>query len=132
SESIIASLEKVFILAPSFRAEPSRTIRHLTEYWHLEPEMAFYNQKMNMELQEKMLEFVCHKMAKEHADLLQAVGRNPADLLEVKAPFIRLPYEKAIPQLQELGFKIEWGQDVGADEEYALTKDLKNPIFLHN
>ncbi|MFA6908223.1 MAG: asparagine--tRNA ligase [Candidatus Micrarchaeia archaeon] len=132
SEAIVAALEKVFILAPSFRAEPSRTIRHLAEYWHLEPEMAFYSQKMNMELQEKMIEFVCQKMANEHADLLTAVGRDPADLLLVKAPFERLPYEKAIPRLQELGFKIEWGQDVGADEEFALTKDTKIPIFLHN
>jgi len=132
SEAVIAALEKVFILAPSFRAEPSRTVRHLAEYWHLEPEMAFYSQKMNMELQEKMIEYVCHKMANEHAPLLQAIGRDPADLLQVKVPFERLPYEKAIPQLQELGFKIEWGQDVGADEEFALTKDKKNPVFLHN
>lgn len=132
SEAVIASLEKVFILAPSFRAEPSRTIRHLAEYWHLEPEMAFFSQKMNMALQERMLESVCHRMATNHPDLLLAVGRDPKDLLEVKAPFPRLPYEKAIPKLQELGFSIEWGQDVGADEEYALTKDAKVPIFLHN
>ncbi|VVC00996.1 Asparagine--tRNA ligase [uncultured archaeon] len=132
SEAVIASLEKVFILAPSFRAEPSRTIRHLAEYWHLEPEMAFYNQKMNMELQEQMIEYVCQKMATGHADLLRAVGRDPADLLLVKAPFERLPYDKAIPELQSLGFKIEWGQDVGADEEYALTKEKKKPVFLHN
>jgi asparaginyl-tRNA synthetase len=132
SEAVIAALEKIFILAPSFRAEPSRTVRHLAEYWHLEPEMAFYNQKMNMELQEKMIEHVCHRMAKEHASLLSAVGRDPKDLLAVKAPFERLPYDKAIPKLQGLGFKIEWGQDVGADEEFALTKDKKNPLFLHN
>lgn len=132
SEAIIAGLEKVFILAPSFRAEPSRTVRHLAEYWHLEPEMAFYNQKMNMELQEQMLEYVCGRMAKEQEGLLLAIGRDPKDLLEVKAPFERLAYDKAIPRLQELGFKIEWGQDVGADEEYALTKDTKKPVFLHN
>ena len=132
SEAVIAALEKVFILAPSFRAEPSRTIRHLAEYWHLEPEMAFFNQKMNMELQEKMIVHACQKMAANHPDLLKAIGRDPADLLLVKAPFERLPYDKAIPELQALGFKIEWGQDVGADEEYALTKDKMKPIFLHN
>lgn len=132
SEALISGLEKVFILAPSFRAEPSRTIRHLAEYWHLEPEMAFYNQKMNMELQEQMLEHLCHKLAKGQEGLLVSLGRNPKDLLEVKAPFERLAYDKAIPRLQELGFKIEWGQDIGADEEHALTKDAKNPIFLHN
>jgi asparaginyl-tRNA synthetase len=126
------SLGNIFILAPSFRAEPSRTIRHLAEYWHLEPEMAFYSQKMNMELQEDMIEFVCQKMAKEHPDILQAAGRDPNDLLMVKAPFPRIDYGKAIEMLQEKGLKIEYGQDMGADEEAELTKDTKIPIFVHN
>jgi asparaginyl-tRNA synthetase len=126
------SLENIFILAPSFRAEPSRTIRHLAEYWHLEPEMAFYSQKMNMELQEEMIEFVCHKMAKEHPEILEAVGRDPKDLLLVKGPFPRIDYSKAIEKLQAKGLKIEYGQDMGADEEAELTKDAKIPIFVHN
>lgn len=126
------SLEKIFILAPSFRAEPSRTIRHLAEYWHLEPEMAFYSQKMNMELQEEMVEFVCHKIAKEKPELLEAIGRDPRDLLAVKGPFPRIDYGKAIEKLQAEGLKIEYGQDLGADEEAELTKESKVPIFVHN
>ncbi|MFH0927388.1 MAG: asparagine--tRNA ligase [Candidatus Micrarchaeota archaeon] len=132
AEVFSSALENVFVLAPSFRAEPSRTVRHLAEYWHLEPEMAFYNQKMNMELQEQMLQFVCQKVAKERPQLLQDVGRDPQDLLKIKAPFERIPYKKAIEKCQSLDLKIEYGQDLGADEEYELTKELKKPIFIHN
>ena len=132
AEVYMQALEKVFILAPSFRAEPSRTVRHLAEYWHLEPEMAFYNQKMNMQLQEDMMVHVCHDIGKNHADLLTDIGRDPAKLLAVKGPFPRLSYEKAIEKCRELGCEIEYGQDLGADEEAALTKDAEQPIFIHN
>jgi asparaginyl-tRNA synthetase len=131
-EIFSSALENIYVLAPSFRAEPSRTVRHLAEYWHLEPEMAFYNQKMNMDLQEKMLEYVCKKVATNHAQLLIDVGRNPQDLLDIKGPFERVSYKKAIEKCQALDLKIEYGQDLGADEEYMLTKDLKKPIFIHN
>jgi len=132
NEIFITEYPLVFILAPSFRMEPSRTVRHLAEYWHLEPEMAWYDQKMNMELQEQMVEFVCQKMAKEHADLLEAVGRKPEDLKKIKAPFERRTYTDVIDELKKKGLKVEWGQNLGADEEAVLTKDLKQPIFVHN
>jgi len=131
-EVFSSALEKIFVLAPSFRAEPSRTVRHLAEYWHLEPEMAFYNQKMNMDLQEQLLIFVCQNMAKNHSQLLQDVGRDPADLLKINGPFERIPYKKAIEKCQALDLKIEYGQDLGADEEFELTKELDKPIFIHN
>jgi len=132
AESYIYSLEKVYVFAPSFRAEPSRTVRHLAEYWHLEPEMAFYNQEMNMQLQEKMVEYVCNKIAKEQRELLEKLGQDPKMLENIKAPFDRISYKDAIEKCQKMGLKIEYGQDLGADEEYALTKDLKKPIFVHN
>ncbi|MEM3362138.1 MAG: asparagine--tRNA ligase [Candidatus Anstonellaceae archaeon] len=132
AESFIYSLEKVYVFAPSFRAEPSRTVRHLTEYWHLEPEMAYYNQEMNMQLQEKMIEYLCSKLAAEQYELLEQLGQDPQELKNIKAPFDRISYKKAIEKCQELGCKIEYGQDLGADEEYALTKDKKKPIFIHN
>ncbi len=131
-ESFIYSLEKIYIFEPSFRAEPSRTRRHLTEYWHLEPEMAFYDHEMNMELQEKMVEYVAHKLAEEHRDLVRDIGRDPKDLLNIKTPFQRMTYEEAIEKVNELGGKMEYGDDFGADEEYLLTKDLKQPIFITN
>ena len=132
AEVYMTALEKVYILAPSFRAEPSRTVRHLAEYWHLEPEMAFYNQKMNMQLQEEMIVHVCHDLGKNHADLLTDIGRDPEKLLAVRGPFPRISYEKAIEKCKELGCKIEYGQDLGADEEAVLTKDAAQPIFIHN
>ncbi len=132
AEVFTTALEKVYVLAPSFRAEPSRTVRHLCEYWHLEPEMAFYNQKMNMELQEKMLEYVAQKMAANHADLLLAVGREPEKLKAIRAPFKRMTYADAVELAIKKGANIKMGQDLGADEEALLTKDEDKPIFVTN
>ncbi len=134
AEVFIYSHEKVYVFAPSFRAEKSRTIRHLAEYWHLEPEMAWYDQKMNMELQEQMVEHVVQNMVKHHPDLLKACGREPEDLAKVKAPFDRLDYEKAIARVNELcgTEKMKYGDDFGADEEAILTKSETKPLFVHN
>ncbi|MBN2477912.1 asparagine--tRNA ligase [Candidatus Micrarchaeota archaeon] len=132
AEAYIYSLEKVYVLAPSFRAEKSRTIRHLAEYWHLEPEMAWYDHKMNMELQEKMVEYVAQKMVKNHPELLKEVGREPGELAKVKAPFKRIDYEKAVDMVNELGGKMKHGEDFGADEEAVLTKDFEKPVFVHH
>ncbi|MBU0532040.1 asparagine--tRNA ligase [Candidatus Micrarchaeota archaeon] len=131
AEVFIFSLGKVFVFAPSFRAEKSRTIRHLAEYWHLEPEMAFYDHKMNMELQEKMVQKVVEKMMKEHPELLKICGRDPIDLEKVKTPFERVEYKDAVDQVNELGGKMEYGEDFGADEEALLTKELDKPMFVH-
>jgi asparaginyl-tRNA synthetase len=132
AEVFVFSLGKVYVLAPSFRAEKSRTIRHLAEYWHLEPEMAFYDQKMNMELQESMVQYAVESMVKNHPELLKACGRDPLDLEKVKVPFERLDYAKAVERVNELGGKMEHGQDFGADEEALLTRSAVKPIFVHN
>ena len=132
AEVFTTALEKVYVLAPSFRAEPSRTVRHLCEYWHLEPEMAFYNQKMNMEVQEKMLEYVCQKLASDNADLLQAIGREPEKLKAIRTPFKRMTYEDAVELAIKKGANIKVGQDLGADEEALLTKEEDKPIFVTN
>lgn len=132
AEVFIYSHEKVYVLAPSFRAEKSRTIRHLAEYWHLEPEMAFYDQKMNMDLQERMVHHVVSNMVKHHPELLKACGRDPLDLEKVTLPFDRLDYSKAVDRVNELGGKMNHGEDFGADEEALLTKDTFKPLFIHN
>jgi len=134
AEVFVYSHEKVYVLAPSFRAEKSRTIRHLAEYWHLEPEMAWYDQKMNMELQEQMVEQVVQNMVKHHPELLKACGREPDDLAKVKVPFERLDYEKAIARVNDLSGteKMKYGDDFGADEEALLTKSETKPLFVHN
>ncbi len=132
AEATMFGLERVYCFAPSFRAEKSRTIRHLAEYWHLEPEMAWYDQKMNMELQEKLVEYTVQKFVKEHSDLLAEVGRDPADLKGVKVPFPRLDYQDAVAKVNELGGKMKEGEDFGADEEAVLTKEYDKPVFVHN
>ncbi|MBU0527297.1 asparagine--tRNA ligase [Candidatus Micrarchaeota archaeon] len=130
AEVFVFSLGKVFVLAPSFRAEKSRTKRHLAEYWHLEPEMAFYDHKMNMELQEQMVRYVVEKMLKEHSELLKTCGRNPLDLEKIKDPFEKIDYKVAVERVNEFGGKMEWGEDFGADEEALLTKDQERPLFV--
>ncbi|MEM4554885.1 MAG: asparagine--tRNA ligase [Candidatus Anstonellaceae archaeon] len=132
AEVFTTALEKVYVFAPSFRAEPSRTVRHLCEYWHLEPEMAFYNQKMNMQLQERMIEYVAQKMAQNHADLLTFLGREPEKLKAVRAPFKRMTYEEAVGLAASKGANIKMGQDLGADEEALLTEGEEKPIFVTN
>ncbi|MCX8197538.1 MAG: asparagine--tRNA ligase [Candidatus Micrarchaeota archaeon] len=132
AEVFTTALEKVYVFAPSFRAEPSRTVRHLCEYWHLEPEMAFYNQKMNMELQERMIEYVAQKMAQNHADLLLFLGRSPEKLKAVRAPFRKITYHEAVEFAASKGANIKVGQDLGADEEAILTQEDEKPIFVTN
>jgi len=131
AEVFIFGLGKVYVFAPSFRAEKSRTIRHLAEYWHLEPEMAFYDHEMNMKLQESMLAHVVERMVKGHPELLTACGRDPQDLAKVVAPFPRMEYKDAVEKVNELGGKMEFGEDFGADEEALLTKETDVPLFVH-
>ena len=130
NEAFITALEKIFILAPSFRAEKSRTVKHLTEYWHLEEEAAFFDNEDNMLLQEQMIEFVAQRLAK--SPLLRNFNRTAEELKEVKAPFHRLSYDKAIEKLQELGSNVEWGDDFGVEHEGLLTKELHKPLFVHD
>ncbi len=130
SEALIFALEKVFCFAPSFRAEKSRTRKHLTEYWHLEPEGAWIDHEENMKVQEKLISYVCQIIAKEREKELRALGRNPKDLKIIKPPFERMTYDKAIDYLQKKGSKIEYGEDFGAPEEKLLTGEKKKPVFV--
>lgn len=130
AEVMIYGLGKVYAFAPSFRAEKSRTIRHLAEYWHLEPEMAWYSHEQNMKLQEDMISYTVQKFVKEHPDLLEELERDPKKLKVVKAPFPRMLYDDAVEQVNKLGGKMEIGQDFGADEEAILTKEYEKPLFV--
>ncbi len=132
SEAVIAGNPRVYVFAPSFRADPSRTPRHLTEFWQLEPEMAWFDFDMNLELQEQMVEYFCHYLAKHEADILKRFGRDPKELLAIKAPFKRMTYNEAVEILQKKGVKIKWGDGIGLDEEKILVAENKQPVFLIN
>ncbi|MBU7032434.1 MAG: asparagine--tRNA ligase [Theionarchaea archaeon] len=129
-EVLINSLEKVFAYTPSFRAEKSRTPKHVTEYWHLEQEAAFYDNEDNMKFQENMISYVCGKMVTEQAGLLKDLGRDPEVIKKVNPPFYRLTYDEALERLEDEGVKKEWGDDFGTEDEYLLTKGLDKPLFV--
>ncbi|MGC1121491.1 MAG: asparagine--tRNA ligase [Candidatus Methanofastidiosia archaeon] len=129
-EVLILSLEKVYAFTPSFRAEKSRTPKHVTEYWHLEQEAAFYDNEDNMQFQENMISYVCQRMADQQGDLIKELGRDPEYLKNVSPPFYRLTYDKALEKLAEAGIGKEWGDDLGTEDEYALTEGLDKPLFV--
>ncbi len=129
-EALIYSLENVYSLTPSFRAEKSRTRRHLTEYWHLEWEGAWQNHEDNMEMQEELIEFIVDKVVEKNPEELEALGRDPETLKQVEVPFPRMTYTEAVEKLQDEGFDIEWGEDLGTKEERHLTEDRKVPLII--
>ncbi len=130
-EVLIYSLEKVYCIAPSFRAEKSRTIRHLTEFWHVESEQAFSTIEDLMQLEERLISHVCQNVAKKCKKHLEALGLDPKELSKVKAPFPKITYTEAIERLHKKSFEIPWGEDFGFNEERALTDEFKGPVFVH-
>lgn len=130
-EVLIYSLEKVYCVAPSFRAEKSRTIRHLTEFWHVESEEAFSTLDDLMRLEERLVSYICQNTAKKCRKQLEALGLDPKELLKIKAPFPKITYNQAIEKLQKRSFKIQWGEDFGFNEERALTEDSAGPVFVY-
>jgi asparaginyl-tRNA synthetase len=130
-EVLISSLEKVYCVAPSFRAEKSRTIRHLAEYWHVEAEQAFATMDDLMRLEEDLVSYVCQRVAKECKKELEALKVDDKKLAEVKPPFERITYDEAIERLHKKGFKIRWGEDFGFEEEKALAKESGKPLFVY-
>jgi len=130
-EVLIGSLEKVYCVAPSFRAEQSRTIRHLAEYWHVEAEEAFATMDDLMRLEEDLVSYVCQKVAEECKEELKALKVDDKMLAEVKPPFDRITYDEAIERLNKKGFKIKWGEDFGFEEEKALTEESGKPLFVY-
>jgi asparaginyl-tRNA synthetase len=129
-EVLIHSLEKVYCIAPSFRAEKSRTIRHLTEFWHVESEEAFSTLDDLMSLEERLVSHVCQSTAKKCRKHLEALGLDPKELAKIKAPFPKVTYDEAIKRLNKQGFKIQWGEDFGFNEERALTQEAGGPTFV--
>lgn len=130
-EALIYSLEKVYTIAPSFRAEPSRTRRHLTEFWHAEMEMAWASMEDAARVGEEVISFTVEKVLQERGEELKLLGRKTEALEKAKPPFYRVSYDEAIEILRKKGLNINWGDDIGADEERALTLEFDKPIILY-
>jgi asparaginyl-tRNA synthetase len=129
-EALLFPNERVYALTPSFRAEKSRTPRHLTEYLHLEVELAWSELPDLMDFIERMTVTTLHRVAERRPKELEALGRPPAELLAIQAPFPRIPYRTAIETLKSKGFPVEFGSDLATAEERALTIESKSPIFV--
>ncbi|MDE1852035.1 MAG: asparagine--tRNA ligase [Candidatus Micrarchaeota archaeon] len=126
------ALEKTYSFVPSFRAEKSRTTKHLAEYWHLEPEMPYFTNEQAMGLEERMVSYIANTLATKNPDILKNLEVSPETLLNIKPPFERISYEKALEILNQKGLKKAWGDDFGVEDERALTEDKDKPIFVHS
>jgi asparaginyl-tRNA synthetase len=131
-EILIYSLERVYCIAPSFRAEKSRTIRHLTEYWHMEAEQAFADMEDLMRLEEEMLAYICERVSQECKSVFAELGADISKLALVKPPFPRITYSEAVERLTAKRFKIRWGEDLGYEEEKALADEFGKPFFVYD
>jgi asparaginyl-tRNA synthetase len=130
-EVLIASLEKVYCVAPSFRAEKSRTIRHLAEYWHVEAEQAFATMEDLIKLEEELVSHICQKVAKQHKNELETLNVDAKRLANIQSPFPRITYDKAIEVLGAMGFEVKCGMDFGFEEEKALANEFGKPFFVY-
>ena len=131
-EAACAALGRVYNFGPTFRAEKSKTRRHLTEFWMLEAEVAFMDHAGNQELQEQLVARVAADTVAQCAGELATLGRDLAPLRAVKAPFPRLDYGDAIDRLRAAGSGITWGQDLGGDDETLLSRQFERPVFVVN
>ncbi len=131
-EAAAAAFRKVYCFGPTFRAEKSKTRRHLTEFWMCEPEVAFADSDDNMRLQEEFVSYLVHRAVENCAEELEVLERDPKDLENIKPPFPRVSYTDAIAFLQERGHDIEWGNDLGAPDEAAISEQHDRPVFVYN
>jgi asparaginyl-tRNA synthetase len=122
---------KVYCFGPTFRAEKSKTRRHLTEFWMIEPEVAFMDLAGDMDLAEDFVEYVVQRTLRERRPELDALERDVAPLERVRRPFPRISYASAIALLQQQGFAVEWGADFGGDEETAISNAFDRPVMVH-
>jgi asparaginyl-tRNA synthetase len=130
-EAAAMALGKVFSFGPTFRAEKSKTRRHLIEFWMIEPEMAFYEFEDNLKVQEEYVSFVVQSVLENCKLELTVLERDLSKLENIKAPFPRISYDDAITFLKEKGFTdIVWGDDFGAPHETAIAESYDKPVFI--
>ena len=131
-ESAIMAHRNVFCFGPTFRAEKSKTRRHLTEFWMIEAEMAYCELDCDLELQEDMVVYVVkHCLNTCKADLL-AIDRDLGPLEKIEKPFVRMMYDDAITFLQKNGSSVQWGDDLGAEDETIISNAHERPVFVCN
>ena len=131
-EAAAAAFGKVYCFGPTFRAEKSKTRRHLTEFWMVEPEVAWYDSEDNMRLQEEFVAYIVARALERCGEELKVLERDTALLERITAPFPRLSYTEAVERLQAKGSDIKWGMDLGAPDETMVAEDFDKPVFIYN
>ena len=131
-EAAAAALGKIYCFGPTFRAEKSKTRRHLTEFWMVEPEVAFNDSDDNMRLQEDFVTYVVERVLERRSSELEELERDRAPLEAIGKPFPRISYTEAVEKLQGLGSDIQWGHDLGGDDETILANQYDRPLMVFN
>jgi asparaginyl-tRNA synthetase len=131
-EATAAALGKVYCFGPTFRAEKSKTRRHLIEFWMVEPEVAFNDMYDNMELAEQFVEYVVQRTIKNMPEELKVLERDVTKLLPVKAPFPRLHYKEAVELILKENPSFKVGDDFGATDETIVSSKFEKPVFVHH
>ena len=131
-EAACMALGNVYCFGPTFRAEKSKTRRHLTEFWMVEAEEAFYDSNDNMNLQEELIEYIVTWVLEKCQKELEVIERDTTFLKKVQRPFPRISYEEAVKLLQSKGAKIEFGEDIGGEEETVLANSFDKPFCVYN
>ena len=130
-EALAAALGKVYTCGPVFRAEKSKTRRHLTEFWMLKPEASYAHLEDMMQLGEGLVCAIVEAVVKNRSRELATIERDVAKLRRIRPPFPRISYDEAIDVLQKAGKPANWGDDFGGDEETILSKEFEKPVIIH-
>ena len=131
SEATAAAFGKVYCFGPTFRAEKSKTRRHLMEFWMVEPEMTFATLDDVMELAERFVTFVVRRVLANRRQELETLGRDVSRLEKIEAPFPRISYDEAVEILRRKGSAFEWGGDFGGTDETLLSEEFPKPVMVH-
>ncbi len=145
-EASAMAFGKIYVFGPVFRAEKSKTRRHLTEFWMVEPEMAYYDLEMNMDLAEEFVEYIVQRTLERRKEELKILERDTSKLEKITRPFHRLSYTDAVKWLNENNIKLikknddgtesqidfPWGEDFGAPQEEAIMKQFEKPCIIHH
>jgi asparaginyl-tRNA synthetase len=131
-EAAAAAFGKIYTFGPTFRAEKSKTRRHLTEFWMIEPEVAWNDSADNMRLQEDFVSYIVGRVLDRCKEALKVLERDTSKLENVSAPFHRLDYSDAVKLINKKGSETKWGEDLGAEDEALIVADYDRPVFVMN
>lgn len=131
NEATAMALGRIYCFGPTFRAEKSKTRRHLMEFWMVEAEMAYFDMDANIQLQEEMIYYVIQRILKRCSNELQTLERDITKLANIKLPFPRISYTEAVEILNQNGENFPWGEDFGAPHETIISNHFNAPVFVH-